>query len=82
MNTSTENIMRIEYLKLAEDITSLTSNKTLLYVTYDGNWGDALIRYGTEMFFNYFGIQYKKLALNSSSLKKNLTLLRAKRKKV
>ncbi len=70
--------MRLEFYRLAEDIIRLAGNKPVIYVSNDGNWGDALIHAGTLAFFRHFNIKYKELPVSYSALQRNLMLLKAK----
>ncbi|MCU4675549.1 hypothetical protein N7931_07855 [Catenovulum sp. 2E275] len=70
--------MKLEFLRLAETIISLQGNKPVVYVSFDGNWGDALIRVGTINFFRHFNIDYTVINHQTSSLDRNKILLSAK----
>lgn len=47
-----------EFQRLAEDIKERAQGKTVIYIPNPGNWGDGLIRYGTKLFFEDFGIRH------------------------
>lgn len=68
--------MRYEFLRLAETIERYAQGDKVYLLCNPGNWGDALIRVGTEQFLKYFGIRYEKLNL-STRLNDRLRLLRA-----
>ena len=50
--------MLSEFRRLAEDIKERAQGKTVVYIPNPGNWGDGLIRYGTKLFFEDFGIRH------------------------
>lgn len=58
--------MRIEFIKLAEHIIDASNGGSVYLLSYSGNWGDALIRFGTLCFLRHFGISYKEINLDSS----------------
>lgn len=56
--------MKFEFLRLAEVIRHEARGKPVYLLSNPGNWGDALIRFGTEHFLQTFGIAYRKLQLD------------------
>ena len=53
--------MNLEFLLLAEVIKKHTHGKTVYLLYNRGNWGDALIRFGTEKFLRDWGIRFKRI---------------------
>ena len=53
--------MRYEYIELAERIHAESKGRVVYLFVNPGNWGDALIGFGTRSFLNYFKIPYKEL---------------------
>lgn len=47
-----------EFQALADDLQKRAGTKAIVYVPNPGNWGDGLIRYGTKLFFEDFGIRH------------------------
>jgi hypothetical protein len=58
--------VRLEYLKWAEVIRHHARGEPVHFLINPGNWGDALIRAGTEHFLQTFGIAYRPLYLDDS----------------
>jgi len=52
-----------EFIFLEEKLKNICKRKPVYYLANPGNWGDALIRYGTIKFFRQAGIQYKELTI-------------------
>ena len=65
--------MMIEFLRLAEVIRHHSRGEPVYLLGNTGNWGDALIRFGTERFLESFAIPYRRLSLDGS-LASRLTL--------
>ena len=57
--------MRIEFVRLAEHILAASKGEPVYLLNNTGNWGDALIRFGTLCFLRHFGISYKEITLDS-----------------
>ena len=49
------------FIELAKQIQDFSEGKKVLYIANTGNFGDALIRYGTLKFFKHFEINYKEI---------------------
>ncbi len=47
--------------RLAETIKSRSAGREIIYIPNPGNYGDGLIRYGTKLFFQDFGIAHREL---------------------
>lgn len=58
--------MRLEFLRLAEVIRKEARGETVNLLINPGNWGDALIRFGTERFLESYNIPYRHLYLDGS----------------
>lgn len=56
--------MRLEFLHLAEVIRHHARGEPVHFLINPGNWGDALIRAGTEHFLRAFHIDYRPLYLD------------------
>jgi len=56
--------MNLEYIRLAETIDTYSRGRKVYLLCNPGNWGDGLIRYGTELFLAAFNIRYEKLSLD------------------
>lgn len=57
--------MRYEFVGLAEKIKEASAGKKVYLYAPTGNWGDALIGYGTKSFLNHFHIPYEMLYINN-----------------
>lgn len=58
--------MHYEFMKLAETIQQHAAQGEKVYLLCNpGNWGDALIRFGTEQFLKHYGIAYEKLYITT-----------------
>ena len=55
-------------MQLAEAIQRNTRGEPVSLLINPGNWGDALIRFGTERFLDYFGIRYRLLRLDGAPM--------------
>jgi len=55
--------MNTEFAQLEETLKKIGGGKTMYYVANRGNWGDALIRYGTLKFLREKGISFRELTL-------------------
>jgi exopolysaccharide biosynthesis predicted pyruvyltransferase EpsI len=53
-----------KYQLLEKTIKNICSTGPVYYLANPGNWGDALIRHGTRVFFKQKGIKYKELMLS------------------
>lgn len=58
--------MQLEFLKLAEFIRAKSNGEPVSLLINPGNWGDALIRFGTERFLETFAIPFRRVYLDSS----------------
>jgi exopolysaccharide biosynthesis predicted pyruvyltransferase EpsI len=58
--------MRYEFIQLAEHILNASKGKKVYLFVSPGNWGDALIRYGTICFLKYFRIPFEELYINDN----------------
>jgi hypothetical protein len=52
------NALKQEYDSLAEDLLDAASGRRVVYFCNPGNRGDALIRYGTKLFLEHYGIDH------------------------
>jgi exopolysaccharide biosynthesis predicted pyruvyltransferase EpsI len=52
-----------EFILLEETLRGIAGKKCVYYLANPGNWGDALIRYGTLKFLRERGFQYRELRL-------------------
>jgi exopolysaccharide biosynthesis predicted pyruvyltransferase EpsI len=57
--------MNLEFLRLAEVIREEARGETVSLLINPGNWGDALIRFGTERFLETFQIPYRRIRLDT-----------------
>ena len=48
----------IEFIRLEETLRDFAEGETFVFVVNKGNWGDGLIRYATERFFQRHGFRY------------------------
>lgn len=53
--------MQLEFVKLQEEILRRAKRGPVYYLANPGNWGDALIRFGTLKFFANIGLNYREL---------------------
>lgn len=59
MSTTTANLRRSkEFFALSQAIREISSNEKILYCPSPGNWGDALINFGTSQFLDFYGIEF------------------------
>lgn len=56
--------MMLEFIRLAEFIREHARGEKVYLLCNPGNWGDALIRFGTERFLQSFHIDYRTLLLD------------------
>jgi exopolysaccharide biosynthesis predicted pyruvyltransferase EpsI len=56
--------LKLEFIRLAEAIREQAQGEKVYLLCNPGNWGDALIRFGTEHFLQAFHIDYEKLLLD------------------
>ena len=54
---------RSDFDNLADRLLSVVRKRPVVFVMNPGNWGDALIREGTELFLRYYEIDYVKIHL-------------------
>lgn len=59
--------MKLEFLRLAEVIRGQARGEPVSLLINPGNWGDALIRFGTERFLETFDIAYRRIYLDTSA---------------
>lgn len=62
--------MRLEFIKLYETIKEKSNGSKVYLLVPPGNWGDALILYGTELFLNYFNLDYEVIHINSNLIER------------
>lgn len=58
--------MKLEFLRLAEFIREQVRGQPVSLLINPGNWGDALIRFGTERFLETYDISFRRIYLDSS----------------
>lgn len=68
--------LRPEFDRLADTIKRKAKGQKVYYVANPGNWGDALIRYGTLKFFREYGIPYQEVNHRFFKTPSRLSLLR------
>jgi hypothetical protein len=52
-----------EFEELASAIRAMSDGRRIIYIPNPGNRGDGLIRYGTKMFFEDYGIRHEELTV-------------------
>lgn len=57
--------MKNHFAEFAEKINNIRGERSILFAINPGNWGDSLIREGTERFFNYFEIPYRTVEIGA-----------------
>ncbi|MDB4972007.1 MAG: hypothetical protein JWN48_348 [Myxococcaceae bacterium] len=68
-------ILRDSFVSLSEAICEHAAGLPIVYIPNPGNYGDALIRYATRLFFSDFGIPYTELDIGFAHRKKLLRYL-------
>jgi len=56
----------IEFIRLVEILREFVERETFIFVVNKGNWGDGLIRYATERFFQQNGFQYVSIPVGQA----------------
>jgi exopolysaccharide biosynthesis predicted pyruvyltransferase EpsI len=58
--------MLIEFIRLEETLRKLVGQGRVYYLPNSGNWGDALIRFGTLKFLRDIGLDFTELSADTS----------------
>jgi exopolysaccharide biosynthesis predicted pyruvyltransferase EpsI len=74
-------ILRARFVSLSETIRENAAGLPIVYVPNPGNYGDALIRYATRLFFDDFAISYTELDIGFTQRKKLLRYLLSPRRR-
>ncbi len=63
ISTQTHPDILLPFAEMATRLTTITSNRPVVFLVNPGNWGDSLIRTGAEAFFRTFKINYRTVRL-------------------
>ena len=57
--------VRHQFAELARKVNNIRGERSILFAINPGNWGDSLIREGTERFLNYFEMPYHTIEIGA-----------------